>query len=225
MNMVLGIITAVIFLLTSAKFITKRLPSAKPHARFIKIHKILGIALLVIAIIHAVKAWELIRQRPMGMYIIGIILIIGILITILSHIFAKKLGGKWLKVHRSASVMIGVCLIIHIILSATSFYDYQKAIASISYDDINVSKIADGNHNGEFDAGYIYARVIVTVGDGKITSIDLLEHRNERGAPAEQITVDVISKQSLNVDAVSGATNSSKVIKKAIENALAQGIS
>ncbi|WP_227835506.1 MULTISPECIES: FMN-binding protein [unclassified Clostridioides] len=33
----------------------------------------------------------------------------------------------------------------------------------------------------------------------------------------------VLNKQKVDVDAVSGATNSSKVIKKAIENALIKG--
>ena len=51
-------------------------------------------------------------------------------------------------------------------------------------------------------------------------SIDLLEHRNEKGKPAEQIIDDILKRQQIDVDEVSGATNSSKVIKKAIENAI-----
>ena len=36
----------------------------------------------------------------------------------------------------------------------------------------------------------------------------------------EKLADDMVKQQSLNVDAVSGATNSSKVIRKAVENAL-----
>ena len=56
--------------------------------------------------------------------------------------------------------------------------------------------------------------------DGVIVSINLLEHGNERGKRAEEIIGDVISEQKIDVDAISGATNSSNVIKKAIEKAI-----
>ena len=49
-----------------------------------------------------------------------------------------------------------------------------------------------------------------------------MEHRNERGKAAEVIVGNVVATQEINVDAVSGATNSSNVIKKAIENAITQ---
>ena len=67
------------------------------------------------------------------------------------------------------------------------------------------------------------AKVSVTVKDNKITDITLLNHKNERGKPAEVIPEKVLKAQSLQVDTISGATNSSKVILKAIENALMSG--
>ena len=68
--------------------------------------------------------------------------------------------------------------------------------------------------------GYIYARVQVTVKSEKIEDISLLEHRTEKGRPAEVIVDKMVAEQTTKVDAVSGATNSSKVIMKAVENAL-----
>lgn len=52
-----------------------------------------------------------------------------------------------------------------------------------------------------------------------IIGVDILEHNNERGAKAEAIKEQIVKEQKINVDAISGATNSSKVIKKACENA------
>ena len=43
-----------------------------------------------------------------------------------------------------------------------------------------------------------------------------------RGKAAEVIVDKVVATQKIDVDAVSGATNSSNVIKKAIENAVTQ---
>jgi len=67
---------------------------------------------------------------------------------------------------------------------------------------------------------FIFAKVEVTVESGGIANITILEHRNERGRPAESVINDILDNQRIDVDAVSGATNSSAVIKKAIENAL-----
>lgn len=63
----------------------------------------------------------------------------------------------------------------------------------------------------------------VKVQNGTVTDIEILEHKNGRGGPAEIITDRIIEEQRIDVDAVSGATNSSIVIKKAVENALKAG--
>lgn len=56
-----------------------------------------------------------------------------------------------------------------------------------------------------------------------VNFIKIIEHENGLGSKAEKIVDDVISRQSLKVDAVSGASASSKCIIKAIENALQCG--
>ena len=86
--------------------------------------------------------------------------------------------------------------------------------------DGKISDIPDGVYIGEYDVNVIYAKVEVTVENGEITNIIILEHRNERGKPAEAVINKIVEDQKIDVDAVSGATNSSTVIKKAVENAL-----
>lgn len=88
----------------------------------------------------------------------------------------------------------------------------------------SIFRMSDGIYIGEYDVNFIYAKVEVTVQDGKITNIELLGHKNERGKPAEAILGKMIDAQRINVNAVSGATNSSTVIKKATENALKKGM-
>ena len=56
-----------------------------------------------------------------------------------------------------------------------------------------------------------------------VSFIKIIEHENGLGSKAEKIVDDVISRQSLKVDAVSGAAASSKCITKDIENALQCG--
>ena len=81
----------------------------------------------------------------------------------------------------------------------------------------------DGVYRGNYDLKGSPVRVIldVTVQDEKITAIKIVKHISSPiGKKAEKITERIIEKQDLGVDAVSGATGSSKAILKAVENAL-----
>ena len=84
-----------------------------------------------------------------------------------------------------------------------------------------VGLLCHGVYIGECNVNYIYAKEEVTIQNGVITSITILEHKNERGKPAEAVIDEIIAEQRIDVDAVSGATNSSTILKKAVENALA----
>ena len=101
-----------------------------------------------------------------------------------------------------------------------SVADYRQAVRETTFEDINISDIPDGVYVGEYDVDFIYAKVEVTVQNGEIANINILEHRHERGKAAEAITNKIVDEQKIDVDAISGATNSSTVIKKAVENAL-----
>ncbi len=85
----------------------------------------------------------------------------------------------------------------------------------------DLKMIADGEYIGEYKCGLVRAKVNVVIQNHSIVSFTILEHDNGKGGKAEKIVDDVIKAQSLNVDVVSGATVSSKVILKAGEMALA----
>ena len=98
--------------------------------------------------------------------------------------------------------------------------DYKQAVKETVIDEINIADVSDGVYVGEYDVDFIYAKVEVTVENAQIVSINILEHRHERGKAAETVTDKIIDEQKIDVEAVSGATNSSTVIKKAVENAM-----
>ena len=106
------------------------------------------------------------------------------------------------------------------IIYLKSVSDYKQAVKETTFEEINISDISDGVYIGEYDVNFIYAKVEVTVQNGEITNINILEHRHERGKTAEVIADSIVDEQKIDVDAISGATNSSTVIKKAVENAL-----
>lgn len=87
----------------------------------------------------------------------------------------------------------------------------------------DAGKVADGVYEGAAFLLPVSVRVRATVADGRISSIDLLKHFNGQGKPAEAIMARVVAAQSLGVDTVSGATQSSLTILAAIQNALKKG--
>ncbi len=97
--------------------------------------------------------------------------------------------------------------------------NYNREIESLKIESPEIQNIGDGEYPGEYKVYAIEARVQVRVLSGEIVSIDL-EHEHERGYNAEEITARVIQEQSLEIDTVTGATHSSKVILKAIARAL-----
>ena len=98
--------------------------------------------------------------------------------------------------------------------------NHETKLSGIAISDVDLSKIPDGTYAGACEAFPVIAEVSVTVKGHKITEIKLVKHINGRGSPAEIIPRRVIEAQSLEVDAIAGATSSSKVILKAIQNAL-----
>lgn len=133
----------------------------------------------------------------------------------------KKRTGNLLLCLCAALLLAGA---VSLGLYLKSLSDYRRAVAGISFEGIDVAGVADGAYTGECDAGFVYARVRVTVRGGVLEQVEILEHKNGRGAPAEAVTQAMIERQSVYVDAVSGATNSSLVLEKAAENALRQGL-
>ncbi len=125
------------------------------------------------------------------------------------------------------SVIILLFLLIGLICGAVylkNVADYKRAVRETTFDEIDIADVPGGIYIGEYDVNFIYAKVEVTVEDGEIVSINILEHRHERGKAAEKVIEKIIEEQKIDVDAVSGATNSSTVIKKAVENALKGGL-
>ncbi len=120
-------------------------------------------------------------------------------------------------------IIITVVLLIGLAIGAKFLMDvqsYQEQIAAMQISDIDLSNVPDGAYEGSYDAGLIKVEVLVAVKDHKISDIDLIKHDNGQGAPGEAVIPEVIESQSLQVDTVSGATNSSKVILKSIELAI-----
>ena len=96
----------------------------------------------------------------------------------------------------------------------------KKSLANIENAAINMNNVADGVYSGHSELGPVSVDVEVHVADHKLAKIDLVRHACGLGRPAEAITEKMVEQNTFDVDAVSGATVSSEVIKNAVNQAL-----
>jgi len=121
--------------------------------------------------------------------------------------------------------------IVVVIISAIAAYfiiqtnDNLEYLLTLPIEDVDISEATDGTYTGEYEVFPVKVIVSVTVLDGDITDITILEHQNGQGGDAETIVEDVVSAQSIEVDSIAGATYSSRVILLAIRDALLKSVS
>ena len=84
-------------------------------------------------------------------------------------------------------------------------------------------QVADGTYEGTAETPLVKVTVEVTVQDHAIREIELLRHENGQGAPAEAMLPEMLSRNTSEVDTISGATLSGKAIRAAVRDALAKG--
>jgi uncharacterized protein with FMN-binding domain len=110
-------------------------------------------------------------------------------------------------------IILAACLIL-------SFAGCQ--IAPLMGTPVEPEGLKDGVYEGEYKKGINKAVVKVTIADGRIAEIELVKHTASWiGKKANEIIPQrIVEQQSTQVDAVSGATNSSRVIMNAVQMAI-----
>ena len=110
----------------------------------------------------------------------------------------------------------------------------RQEIAQMEIGQIDFSRLSDGTYTGEYTGEKSSMRDValeVTVQEGKVTGLVILrgaldEEGNpaelKSGATAQEYLQSALDAQSLQIDAISGATLTSKTLLKALENALVQ---
>ena len=98
-----------------------------------------------------------------------------------------------------------------------------QTILNMEISDVDLSSVPDGEFIGEVPFRKYMYRVKVTVKSGKITDIEVLENGtcNKYAQKGLAVVPRMLEKQSPRVDAITGATVTSKALMKAVEQALA----
>lgn len=96
----------------------------------------------------------------------------------------------------------------------------KKSLAKIENENINMETVEDGSFEGHSELGPVKVDVKVLVENHKLKRVELLRHECGLGHPADVIVDKMVEQNTWDVDAVSGATVSSGIIKNAVNKAL-----
>ena len=119
-------------------------------------------------------------------------------------------------------IILVVAILLVVCLKVGADFLTKRTLKKVKINEVPISQVADGEYVGEAQIKPVSAKVNVQVENGKITDIEIKDHMTGLGKNGEKIIDQIINKQSLDVDAISGATQSSVTITKAVENALTQ---
>jgi len=111
----------------------------------------------------------------------------------------------------------GACAAL-VLVALVSCASLTKASVHLAMPDLQQAR--DGVWEGRAEVGPVLARVAVTVADHRMTQVAILEHRKGLGGPAEVLATRMVERQSVDLDAVAGATSSSFALLKAGQAAL-----
>ena len=120
-------------------------------------------------------------------------------------------------------VIPAVLALLIITMCAVIVIRMNSQVKSFDRSEVDVSQVKDGIYEGRSETDMVKVDVRVTVSNGDISDIEIVRHECGKGKIANVIVEDMIQKDDVEVDAVSGATFSSEVIKDAVRNALRKG--
>ena len=123
---------------------------------------------------------------------------------------------------RRIMIILVVVILLVVCVKVGADFLTKRTLKKVKINEVPISQVADGKYVGEAQIKPVSAKVNVQVENGKITNIEIKDHMTGLGKNGEKIIDQIINKQSLEVDAISGATQSSVTITKAVENALTQ---
>lgn len=131
------------------------------------------------------------------------------------------------KVRKVILVLVGVIVaffLMIVIAMGAKMREMQENMESVENVPIDMREVKDGSYTADTDLVLEKVKVEVTVENHQISTIEILEHQNGKGKPAEAIVDEMIEKNTDEVDAVSGATCSSVAIRSAVNKALQEGL-
>lgn len=243
LNLGLAWIAVVLTVILAVVFMTRKLIT-KAHSPWIAInkvlrkhHKALGIALIVVGLIHGMNSSFEVFSFNWGTAAWVFSILLG-----LNWLLRKQpIGGQpWISLHRTLTLIFILSLGLHlsevggVTLPQILFNLNESSTSTVTLDPAQLGDgliygtFADGTFTGSATGYGANLTVQIVIEDNVLTSITILS-LNERQAQFYSrafatVPSEILDAQSLDVDTVSGATFSSVGIINAVNNALEKAL-
>ena len=234
-------------LTASCRYFARISRSAALNRVFHNLHIPAGIVLVLTGLLHGLMAGNFAGTSFADVHIgtvffsfnWGTACFLAAILTGITYVLRKVLKKKWMVVHRFSTILLLCLLLIHILdvgiqlpsrilnTGNTASYDQETTDADTSKSpSFSGAQLKDGVYEGSAQGYEGTITVSVTVENGVVAKIDILKNNDtpEYFEHARLITDQIIGQQSLDVDAISGATFSSAGIKNAVANALESAV-
>jgi uncharacterized protein with FMN-binding domain len=122
---------------------------------------------------------------------------------------------------RKVLFIIGVVLVVLVGLIAIGAFNGMSYVRRMTVNEVDMARVADGTYKGAFSKGRWRYNVEVSVKDHRIVSIALPDPK-QASALTPKVIDAILQKQAVKIDAVSGASLTTKAFARAVENALEQ---
>lgn len=122
-------------------------------------------------------------------------------------------------------IIVGIIILVVLTIGGAGFYITRGLDAGndLSINHVDTSQIKDGVYKGEYSGGRWSNEVDVTIETGKVAKINIIKTvLFEKPEVTSALLKNVIEKQGVDIDVISGSTVTSKAYLKAIENALSK---
>ena len=134
-----------------------------------------------------------------------------------------------LKSGKANKILTTVLIIICVILTFTMYMqrrtrNYYKQAAKLPFYNIQPEQVADGTYRGKVYTNFLHVQLDVSVANGRLTKIEIVENEGAVGKKVDPILDDMIAQNTSVVAAVKGEELASIVFVACVDDALHKGI-
>jgi len=248
LSLITAWVAAICVLLTAMKYLAKKNP--KVNKVFHRLHIPLGIALIAAGLLHGILAGNAygtaLSEAEYGQVLfslnLGTVCLVLAVLLGLTYLFRKALKKRWMKLHHVLTVLLLLALVLHVaqvgislpgailrkessaqtVAAAQNEAAAEEETVDVTLPEFSGAVLKDGTYEGSAEGFKGTIAVSVTVSGGAVTDIEITESRDTPKffEQAKAMLDKILNGQTLEVDAVSGATYSSKGIQEAVYQAL-----
>ena len=134
----------------------------------------------------------------------------------------KQQTGKFSKI--ITPVLIVLCVILSFMMyMQRRTRNYYKQAAKLPFYNIQPADVRDGTYRGKVYTNFMHVQLDVTVTNGKLTKIEIIENEGAYGKKVAPIIDEMIAQNTSVVPAIKGEELASIVFVTCVDDALTKG--